>query len=70
MVPSLPTAAPRPARAVRSEGALVHVATSPGPHDVLIKVQAAGVNRPDVFQRLGGYPPPPGASATVLHDPA
>jgi NADPH2:quinone reductase len=33
----------------------------PGPHEVLIKVEAAGVNRPDVFQRLGGYPPPPGA---------
>ncbi len=29
---------------------------------VLIKVAAAGVNRPDVFQRQGGYPPPPGAS--------
>lgn len=30
--------------------------------EVLIKVQAAGVNRPDVFQRMGAYPPPPGAS--------
>jgi NADPH2:quinone reductase len=30
--------------------------------EVLIKVAAAGVNRPDVFQRLGAYPPPPGAS--------
>jgi putative PIG3 family NAD(P)H quinone oxidoreductase len=29
---------------------------------VLIKVAAAGVNRPDVLQRRGGYPPPPGAS--------
>lgn len=29
---------------------------------VLIKVEAAGVNRPDVFQRKGAYPPPPGAS--------
>ncbi len=29
---------------------------------VLIKVAAAGVNRPDVIQRQGGYPPPPGAS--------
>ena len=35
---------------------------APGPHDVLIKVAAAGVNRPDVLQRLGHYPPPPGAS--------
>jgi len=31
-------------------------------NDVLIKVMAAGVNRPDVIQRLGRYPPPPGAS--------
>lgn len=34
----------------------------PGPGDVLIKVAAAGVNRPDVMQRRGRYPPPPGAS--------
>jgi putative PIG3 family NAD(P)H quinone oxidoreductase len=34
----------------------------PGPGDVLIKVAAAGVNRPDVIQRYGKYPPPPGAS--------
>jgi putative PIG3 family NAD(P)H quinone oxidoreductase len=33
-----------------------------GPEDVLIKVAAAGVNRPDVSQRQGRYPPPPGAS--------
>lgn len=33
-----------------------------GPGEVLIKVSAAGVNRPDVFQRTGGYPPPPGVS--------
>jgi NADPH2:quinone reductase len=30
--------------------------------EVLIRVHAAGVNRPDVFQRQGSYPPPPGAS--------
>jgi putative PIG3 family NAD(P)H quinone oxidoreductase len=30
--------------------------------EVLVKVAAAGVNRPDVFQRQGNYPPPPGAS--------
>src|SRR6202795_4718407 len=30
--------------------------------EVLIKVAASGVNRPDVFQRKGGYAPPPGAS--------
>ena len=34
----------------------------PGPDDVLIRVFAAGVNRPDVLQREGRYPPPPGAS--------
>ena len=33
-----------------------------GPGEVLIKVYAAGVNRPDVVQREGRYPPPPGAS--------
>ena len=33
----------------------------PGLGEVLIKVAAAGVNRPDVAQRQGGYPPPPGA---------
>ena len=35
---------------------------SPGEGDILIKVAAAGVNRPDVMQRKGLYPPPPGAS--------
>jgi len=35
---------------------------SPGPGEVLIQVAASGVNRPDVFQRMGRYPPPPGAS--------
>lgn len=34
----------------------------PPPGEVLIRVQAAGVNRPDVQQRKGAYPPPPGAS--------
>src|SRR5690242_1224951 len=34
----------------------------PGPGEVLVKVMAAGVNRPDVAQRSGAYPPPPGAS--------
>jgi len=45
---------------------VLHIATgpvpSPAPGEVLIRVQAAGVNRPDVQQRLGAYPPPPGAS--------
>src|SRR6201747_2051914 len=35
---------------------------APGPGEILIKVHAAGVNRPDVAQRSGSYPPPPGAS--------
>src|ERR1700686_5171529 len=34
----------------------------PAAGEVLIKVAAAGVNRPDILQRRGGYPPPPGAS--------
>lgn len=35
---------------------------TPKPDEVLIRVLAAGVNRPDVAQRSGSYPPPPGAS--------
>src|SRR6204780_510777 len=35
---------------------------SPGEGEVLVRVEAAGVNRPDVMQRQGRYPPPPGAS--------
>jgi putative PIG3 family NAD(P)H quinone oxidoreductase len=34
----------------------------PGQGELLVKVAAAGVNRPDVLQRKGNYPPPPGAS--------
>jgi NADPH2:quinone reductase len=37
----------------------------PAPNDVLIRVLAAGVNRPDVLQRKGSYPPPPGASPII-----
>ncbi|RIA37797.1 putative PIG3 family NAD(P)H quinone oxidoreductase [Hephaestia caeni] len=37
----------------------------PGPADVLIRVAAAGVNRPDVLQRKGAYPPPPGAPSIL-----
>lgn len=37
----------------------------PGPGEVLIRVAAAGVNRPDVMQRQGLYPPPPGASPVL-----
>ena len=35
---------------------------APGDGDILIRVKAAGVNRPDVLQRQGAYPPPPRAS--------
>ena len=34
----------------------------PGAGEILIKIAAAGVNRPDVMQRMGLYPPPPGAT--------
>ena len=34
----------------------------PGAGEVLVRVAAAGVNRPDILQRMGVYPPPPGAS--------
>ncbi|MFO1034201.1 MAG: NAD(P)H-quinone oxidoreductase [Hyphomicrobiales bacterium] len=36
----------------------------PAAGQVLIRVKAAGVNRPDILQRQGGYPPPPGAPST------
>ena len=37
-------------------------APKPGNGEILIKIAAAGVNRPDVMQRMGLYPPPPGAT--------
>lgn len=37
----------------------------PKADEILIRVQAAGVNRPDVAQRTGNYPPPPGASPVI-----
>ncbi len=36
----------------------------PGQGQILVRVRAAGVNRPDILQRKGGYPPPPGAPQT------
>ncbi|RYF91646.1 MAG: NAD(P)H-quinone oxidoreductase [Caulobacteraceae bacterium] len=51
-----------PAEALRPETAPIPVA---GDGDVLIRVKAAGVNRPDIVQRLGAYPPPPGASPVL-----
>jgi putative PIG3 family NAD(P)H quinone oxidoreductase len=38
---------------------------APGPGQILIRVEAAGVNRPDIVQRMGAYPPPPGAPDTL-----
>lgn len=38
---------------------------APKPDEVLIRVEAAGINRPDVLQRQGNYPPPPGASPVL-----
>src|SRR6185312_10643394 len=37
----------------------------PGPREILIKVDAAGVNRADLHQAHGAYPPPPGAPDTL-----
>ena len=39
-------------------------APKPAAGQMLVKVHAAGVNRPDILQRQGGYPPPPGAPLT------
>jgi NADPH2:quinone reductase len=60
---------PQTMRAVVAEGGggpdVLKVVTrpvpQPGPGEILVKVAAAGVNRPDVIQRQGAYPPPPGA---------
>ena len=40
-------------------------APQPGPGQILIEVVCAGINRPDVLQRLGRYPPPPDASPVL-----
>ncbi|MBP8270602.1 MAG: alcohol dehydrogenase catalytic domain-containing protein, partial [Sphaerotilus sp.] len=37
----------------------------PANGEILIRVRAAGVNRPDIVQRMGAYPPPPGAPTTL-----
>ena len=37
----------------------------PGPGQILVRVRAAGVNRPDLAQRMGFYPPPPGSPDTM-----
>jgi putative PIG3 family NAD(P)H quinone oxidoreductase len=67
------TAAPETMTAITVEGGKgpasalkpVQIPTpKPAAGQVLIRVRAAGVNRPDILQRLGGYPPPPGAPDT------
>jgi putative PIG3 family NAD(P)H quinone oxidoreductase len=40
-------------------------APEPSEGQILIRIEAAGVNRPDIIQRLGFYPPPPGAPPTL-----
>ena len=50
---------PGPPESLRLGSRLV---PQPGPHEVLIRVAAAGINRPDVQQRKGLYPPPAGAT--------
>jgi NADPH2:quinone reductase len=61
MIPETMTAVeirePGPPQALR---AVQRPVPQPAPGEVLIQVAAAGVNRPDVLQRKGGYPPPPG----------
>ncbi len=70
----MPPAATQDMNAISIEGgkgpasALVLARVSmPEPKDgeILVRVCAAGVNRPDVFQRMGYYPPPPGAPETL-----
>src|SRR3546814_1013452 len=41
---------------------MVRPVPQPAKNEVQIRVAAAGVNRPDILQRRGAYPPPPGAS--------
>lgn len=61
-IPATMIAAVAPQPDGASEIALVErPVPRPGPGEVLVKVAAAGVNRPDILQRRGLYPPPPGA---------
>lgn len=68
----MPQALPQSMRAIEIAASggpeVLRLATLPTPvpadGEILVKVAAAGVNRPDVLQRKGGYPPPPGAPAT------
>lgn len=53
----------------QSDAAALYASTLPTPvpadGQLLVRVRAAGVNRPDILQREGRYPPPPGAPATL-----
>lgn len=53
----------------KGDAAALHVEQiarpQPGRGEILIKVASAGVNRPDIAQREGNYPPPPGASSVM-----
>ena len=51
-----------PAEALKAQTVAIPV---PKDGEILIRVRAAGVNRPDIIQRMGFYPPPPGAPATL-----
>ena len=59
MMTAIEIAEPGPAQALR---AVQRPVPEVGPDEVLIRVAAAGVNRPDVQQRMGHYPPPPGVT--------
>src|SRR5579872_971316 len=65
-VPSIPKTMRYVATTGSGDAAVMRLADGsvprPGSGEVLIKVRGAGVNRPDVLQRAGAYPPPPGAS--------
>ena len=62
----VPQTQPKTMSAVLADGAggleiLDWPVPSPGPGEVLVRAAAAGINRPDILQRKGMYPPPPGA---------
>ena len=66
MKKSQPALLPKEMRCIEIQAQKLVPATRPVPKpkagEVLVKVAAAGVNRPDVLQRKGGYPPPPGVT--------
>ena len=67
--PALPASMKYVAATAPGAAEVMRIATAPlptiGENDVLIKVEFAGVNRPDVAQRAGTYAPPPGASPVM-----